>query len=63
MKLEDVKNSKGPMELNMENPNLKKPGKLILQNASFEVIPNFIDYLKSGLELNMIVAIDFTGIK
>ena len=24
--------------------------------------PNFIDYLKSGLQLNLVVAIDFTGI-
>lgn len=23
--------------------------------------PNFIDYLKSGLQLNLVVAIDFTG--
>lgn len=49
MKLEDIKNSKGPMEMDMENPNIKKPGKLLLQHVSFEVIPNFIDYLKSGL--------------
>lgn len=24
-------------------------------------VPNFIDYLKSGLQLNMVAAIDFTG--
>lgn len=33
----------------------------MLQNVRFEVIPNFIDYLKSGLEINMVAAIDFTG--
>ena len=33
----------------------------MLQNVRFEVVPNFIDYLKSGLEINMVAAIDFTG--
>lgn len=34
---------------------------MVLEN--FQVInrPSFIDYLRSGLELNLIVAIDFTG--
>lgn len=32
-----------------------------MEHVKFEVIPNFIDYLKSGLEINMIAAIDFTG--
>lgn len=61
MKMEDIKNSKGPIEMDLENPSIKKPGKLCLSHVSFEAIPNFIDFLKSGLELNMIAAIDFTG--
>lgn len=35
MKLEDIKKSKGPIEMEMENPNIKKPGKLSLQHVSF----------------------------
>lgn len=62
MKMDDIKNSIGPIVLDMENPNIKKPGQIVLENAKFEIIPNFVDYLKSGLEINMIAAIDFTGI-
>lgn len=45
----------------LKNPKEKKPGTLEL--ASFQIIkrPTFVDYLKGGLQLNMMVAIDFTG--
>ena len=32
-----------------------------MENFAVVTRPSFIDYLKGGLELNMIVAIDFTG--
>jgi hypothetical protein len=43
------------------NPKVKKPGALEL--SAFNVIkkPTFVDYLRGGLQLNMMVAIDFTG--
>lgn len=62
MKLEDVRKSQGAMTFEMTHVKIKKPGSLRLNNVRFETIPNFVDYLKSGLELNMIAAIDFTGI-
>lgn len=40
---------------------MKKPGKILLQNFKVVSTPNFIDYLKSGLQLNLVTAIDFTG--
>ncbi len=49
------------MKFDLENPSVKKPGGICLDHVKFEVVPNFIDYLKSGLEINMISAIDFTG--
>jgi hypothetical protein len=61
LKLEDIKNSTEPMKFDLENPSVKKPGGICLDHVKFEVVPNFIDYLKSGLEINMISAIDFTG--
>ena len=45
----------------MQNPKIKKPGKLILENFQMVPTPNFVDYLKSGLQMNLVVAIDFTG--
>jgi hypothetical protein len=45
----------------LTNPKVKNPGSLELN--SFQIIkrPTFVDYLKGGLQLNMMVAIDFTG--
>lgn len=34
---------------------------MILEKFEVVQVPNFIDYLKSGLQLNLVVAIDFTG--
>lgn len=59
--MEDVRKSQGAMTFEMTHVKIKKPGSLRLNNVRFETIPNFVDYLKSGLELNMIAAIDFTG--
>ena len=50
-----------PVDFTLVNPKIKKPGKLILENYQLIQTPNFIDYLKSGLQLNLVVAIDFTG--
>jgi hypothetical protein len=43
------------------NPKVKKAGTLILQSFSVFQKPTFVDYIRGGLQLNMIVAIDFTG--
>ena len=45
----------------LTNPKVKKPGRLILEDFAVYQKPSFIDYLRGGLELNMIIAIDFTG--
>jgi hypothetical protein len=61
LSLDDIKKSNGPMEIKLNNPKSKKPGTLLLENVEFVTIPNFVDYLKSGLQINMVAAIDFTG--
>jgi hypothetical protein len=45
----------------MLNPKEKKPGNLILEQFQLITTPTFVDYLRGGLQLNMITAIDFTG--
>jgi hypothetical protein len=52
---------KSGAHFSLSNPKVKKPGSLEL--SSFQVIqrPTFVDYLRGGLQLNMMVAIDFTG--
>lgn len=32
-----------------------------MENFQMVAVPNFIDFLKSGLQLNLVTAIDFTG--
>lgn len=49
------------MQLGLHNPKSKKPGTLILERFRSFTRPTFIDYLRGGLELNMIIAIDFTA--
>jgi hypothetical protein len=39
----------------------KKTGALILESFQVFKKPSFVDYLRGGLQLNLIVAIDFTG--
>lgn len=45
----------------MNSTKHKKPGILILENYKMLHVPNFIDYLQSGLQINLVAAIDFTG--
>jgi hypothetical protein len=45
----------------LTNPKVKKPGRIVLEQFSLYQRPSFVDYLRGGVELNMIVAIDFTG--
>lgn len=51
------------MEIILQNEKIKKAGIITLEHIKFGPIPNFIDYLQSGLQLNMVTAIDFTGFK
>lgn len=53
--------NEGPYEFDLESEKIKKPGKVILESYQFKKIPNFIDFLKNDLEINMVTAIDFTG--
>lgn len=34
---------------------------IVLERFELVSKPSFVDYLKGGLELNMIIAVDFTG--
>jgi hypothetical protein len=61
IKMKEITQQKTPVDLPIFNPNKKKPGVLVLENFLVFNKPSFIDYLKGGLELNMIIAIDFTG--
>lgn len=45
----------------LTHPKNKKPGVLVLQSFKKFNKPTFVDYLRGGLELNMVIAIDFTG--
>jgi hypothetical protein len=45
----------------LKSPSKKNPGVLTLESIDMVEVPSFVDYLRGGLELNMIVAIDFTG--
>ena len=43
------------------NSKQKAPGVLVLESFSVVNKPSFFDYLRGGLQLNLMVAIDFTG--
>lgn len=45
----------------LKNPKSNKPGRLVLENFRSFQKPTFVDYLRGGLELNMMIAIDFTA--
>lgn len=45
----------------LHNPKHSQPGVLILESLSVVKLPQFLDYLRGGLRLNLTVAIDFTG--
>ena len=36
-------------------------GKLVVENAKLVKVPKFVEFLRGGLEINLMVAIDFTG--
>jgi len=45
----------------LNNPKEKKAGSLLLDDFNRVTRPSFIDYLRGGLQLNMVVAVDFTA--
>jgi len=47
--------------LKVSHPKKADAGALIIDNFALITRPTFVDYLRGGLQLNMIVAIDFTG--
>ena len=61
MDINQLKSSNYPLEVPLSNPKSKKPGQLILDKFSAFNKPTFVDYLRGGLELNMIIAVDFTA--
>jgi len=44
----------------LHNPKNKTPGTLLVASLTKIYKPSFLDFLKGGLQLNMMVAIDFT---
>lgn len=48
------------LRFEISNPK-KKAGAIILEQFQIIKKPSFLDYLRGGLQLNMMVAIDFTG--
>jgi len=52
----------GQREFGLKNPTKSyNPGTLKVSNFVLEERPSFIDYLRGGVQLNAIIAIDFTG--
>jgi len=51
----------GGKDFLLKNPKSSKPGSLKLLSFSVQERPTFIDYLRGGEQLNLVVAIDFTG--
>jgi len=57
----------GPVEMNLVNPkkagkrSYKNSGTLIFKQALVQQVPTFLDYLRGGCEINMVVAVDFTA--
>ncbi|CAD8153532.1 unnamed protein product [Paramecium octaurelia] len=48
-------------EYQLTNPKHKNPGRLRLDQFSTYIRPSFQDYIRGGLQLNLMTAIDFTG--
>lgn len=59
--MEDLAPERCPASFPLKNPKHSKPGTVVLENITFIEKPQFVDYLRGGLQLNLIVAIDFTG--
>ena len=51
----------GKKDFSLSNPKSSKAGALNLLSFSIQERPTFIDYLRGGEQLNLVVAIDFTG--
>lgn len=56
-----MKNKSKPIKCELRNTDIKKPGKLELEWFKMVATPTFLDYLRGGLQLNLVVGIDFTG--
>lgn len=48
-------------DFEFQNAKKKHPGILKVEQAALFIKPTFLDYLRGGLQLNLMVAIDFTG--
>jgi hypothetical protein len=59
--IDEFRNKVLPAEIPLANPKKSKPGKLMLEQFQLVTVPTFMDFLRGGLQLNLIVAIDFTG--
>ena len=65
--LEKVISAGAKKEIELIHPKLKSKkkyknsGKLVFESAKLIKVPTFIEYLRGGLEINLMVAIDFTG--
>lgn len=59
--MDDLVPERCPLEFWLKNPKHSKPGSVILENITYIEKPTFIEYLRGGLQLNLIAAIDFTG--
>ena len=60
--IENLLHNQRTFELkNAQTKKQKKIGNLICEDFSLKIVPDFFDYLRGGLQLNFILAIDFTG--
>jgi hypothetical protein len=50
-----------PPFLQLVNPKKSKPGKLIPEAITKLQKPEFLDYIRGGTQINMIIAVDFTA--
>jgi hypothetical protein len=53
----DVKNP----ELEKKKKNYRSSGSLVVQAVEIVQVPSFLDYIKGGCSINLMVAVDFTG--
>ena len=58
--LNELRHSAGRVKLELKNSESKKIAKLIVNKCDTEHIPSFTDYIKSGWQISLIGAIDFT---
>ena len=58
--LNELMHSAGRSKLELKNSESKKVAKLIVNKCDTERIPSFTDYIKSGWQISLIGAIDFT---